>query len=206
MALTVIGFFNTYEDALRVMDELLANEYDPDLIKIAHAAGPNNQVAEIDYDNTMEQAPVIEFKDATFGADITEEDAVYYSDRLDKGEALLSVHIPTDRNKERGWEEEASHEIEEFMSDSGAYDHEVRKVYSNRGLTTYPQNRWMDPIGSNKIDKDRIYESRSPLNGEVSNVIGVPDTSNYLEDLEELSGRSVLTAAEILILRDKGKL
>ncbi len=203
MSSTVIGYFRLYQHALEVMDELVANQYDTDLIKLAYSL-PNQASASVDYDNTLEQAPVIEFKDATFGADITEEDAVYYSRCLEKGEALLMVHIPSDASQERSWEEQTAHTIEDFLADgpTGAYDHEIRKVYSNRGgLTTYPQNRYLDPIGPNQINKDRIYGSHSPLNGEVSNVIGVPDNSNYLEELEALSGRSVMTASQILALR-----
>ncbi len=203
MATTVIGYFRNYGQALEVLEDLVANEYDPELIKLAYEPA-NRQAAPVDFDNTIEEGPVIEFRDATFGAELTEEDAVHYADCLAKGDALLAVHIPTDPTQERGWESETSRTIEEFLGDGGAYDREIRKVYSNRaGLTTYPQNRYSDPIGPNKIDKDRIYDSRSPLNGEVSNVIGVRDTSDYLDELEEQSGRRVLTATEILALRNK---
>lgn len=201
MATTVIGYYSSYNQAITVMEDLLANDYDADLIKLTYEPA-NNQAAEIDYDNTLEQAPVIEFKDATFGADITEEDAVYYSDCLNKGDALLSVFIPTDPTAERSWEEETAKSIEDFLAGGGAYDHEIRKVYTNRaGLTTYPQNRYMDPVGPNNMNKDRIYGSRSLLNGEVANVLGTPDTSNYLDELSLLSGRRVLTANEVLALR-----
>lgn len=201
MARTVIGFYHNVEQAMQVVEDLIANEYDPELIRVAYE--PPQVEAEIDYDNTREQAPVIEFKEATFGADITEEDAVYYDDCLSKGDALLTVHIPTDPTQERDWEEKTAKTIEDFLVEGGAYDHEIRKVWGNRaGLTTYPQNRYMDPVGPNKLNRDRIYESRSPLNGEVSNVIGVPDNTNYIEELESLTGRRVLSGAEALALRN----
>jgi hypothetical protein len=200
MATTVIAYFHSYDEALQVLEDLVANDYDAELVKLAYEP-TNRQSAPVDYDNTIEQAPVIEFKDATFGAELTEEDAIHYADCLSKGDALLTVHIPTDPTQERDWESQTARTIEDFLADGGAYDHEIRKIYSNRaGLTTYPQNRYSDPIGPNKINKDRIYESRSPLNGEVSNVIGVPDNSNYLDELTEQSGRRVLTASEVLAL------
>ena len=203
MASTVIGFFRDYPKAILVLDELVASSYDQDLIKLAYLP-PDHSSSQVDFDNTLEQAPVIEFKDATFGADIAEEDAVYYSECLEKGQALLTVHIPSDASQERDWEDRTARTIEDFLADGGAFDHEIRKVYSNRGnLTTYPQTRYLDPVGPNKLNKDRIYESRSPLNGEVSNVIGVTDNTNYLEELNTLAGRSVLTARQVLALREK---
>lgn len=205
MARTVIGFYQSAERAMQVVEDLAANEYDLESVRLTYE--PGRTTAVIDYDNTMEQAPVIEFKEATFGSDITEEDAVYYSAILDKGHALLAVFIPTGPQEEPGWEEATAKTIEDFVADGGAYDHEIRKIWGNRmGLTTYPQNRWIDPMSPNQMTKDRIYESRSPLNGEVSNVIGVPDTSDYMEELEALSGRRVLTGKEALALRKSGKL
>lgn len=202
MARTVVSYFHNYELAVQSVEDLLANNYDPELIRIAFE--PERSSDTIDYDNTKEQAPLIGFREVTFGAEITEEDADYYSAVLDKGDVLVSVHIPTDPTQERGWEEETAEVITNFLKDGGAYDCESRKVYSNRGLTTYPQNRWIDPtMGRPNLKKDRIYESRSPLNGEVSNVIGTPDTSDYLQELEDLSGRRVLNANELMALRNR---
>ncbi len=151
----------------------------------------------------MQSSIVIEFRGATFGSDITEEDSIYYSDILRKGDAILAVYVPTSSNQDRAWEEEAADSIAEFMTGGGAYDREIRKIYGNRAaLTTYPQNRWLDPVGPNKMDRDRIYSSHSPLNGEVANVIGVQDKIDYLEELEDISGRVVMSATEVLALRN----
>lgn len=199
MARTVVSYFHSYELAVQTVEDLVASNYDPELIRVAFE--PARASNAIDHDNTKEQAPLIEFREVTFGAEITEEDADYYSAILDKGDVLLAVHIPTDPTQERGWEDEAAKTIEQFLKEGGAYDCENRKLYSNRGLTTYPQNRWIDPtMGRPNINKDRIYESRSPLNGEVSNTIGVPDTTDYMQELEDLSGRRVLNATELLTL------
>lgn len=203
MAMTVIGFYHKYDQALQTLEDLVANDYDPDLIQLAYAPLDRAQAA-VDYDNTLEQAPVIFFKQATFGADITEEDAVYYADCLYQEDALLTVHIPTTPGQGRDWEEETARAIEDFLAGGGAYDHEIRRIYSNRaGLTTYPQTRYMDPIGPNKVLKDRPYGSRSPLNGEVSNVMGVPIQTDYLEELEDLSGKRILTATEVMALQNR---
>jgi hypothetical protein len=201
MARTVLSFYNNYEKAVHSIEDLLANDYDPELIKIAFE--PANQTAFIEYDYTKEQAPLLEFRELTFGAEITEEDAEYYADRLDKGDIIIGVHVPTDTTQEGNWEEDTSETIGDFMMEGGAYDHEIRKVYSNRGLTTYPQMRWIDPTMGRQTTvegKDRIYKSRSPLNDEVSNVLGVPDHTDYAETIEELSGRRVLNATEMLAL------
>ncbi len=196
MAMTVIGFYHKYSEALQTIEDLVANDYDPELIKLAYAQ-LNRQQASVDFDNTLEQAPVILFKQATFGADITEEDCFYYAECLRKGDTLLTVHIPSDQG--RAWEEETAKVLEDFLADGGAYDHEIRRIYSNRaGLTTYPQNRYMDPIGPNKLVKDRTHGSRSPLNGEVSNVMGSTIQTDYLAELEDLSGWRMLTAAQVL--------
>ncbi|HEX2914176.1 MAG TPA: hypothetical protein VH186_25470 [Chloroflexia bacterium] len=202
MASTVIGYFHNYKEAIQTLDDLIANEYNPEWIILAYQ--PPDYAAVVDYDNTLEQAPVIEFKQATFGADITEEDCIYYSKLLEQGNALLTVYVPSSPPDEPNWSDETAKTIEEFLAGGGAYDHEIRRIYGNRaGLTTYPQNRYLDPIGPNQINKDRIYESRSPLNGEVSNTIGVPDTSDYLEELEASSGRRVMTASEVMALRSR---
>ena len=199
MAMTVIGFYHKYSEALQTIEDLVANDYDPELIKLAYAH-LNRQQASVDFDNTLEQAPVILFKQATFGADITEEDGFYYAECLRKGDTLLTVHIPSDQG--RAWEEETAKLLEDFLADGGAYDHEIRRIYGNRaGLTTYPQNRYMDPIGPNKLVKDRTYGSRSPLNGEVSNVMGSTIQTDYLAELEDLSGWRMLTAAQVIANR-----
>ncbi len=201
MATTIIGYFKKYDQALQVLEDLVASDYNPEFIKLAYEPDVK-KASPVDFDNTIEQGPVIEFKDATFGAELNEEDAVYYSQCLDKGEVLLTVFVATDPTQERDWELETAKTLADFLSDGGAYDHEIRKVYSNRaGLTTYPQNRFSDPVGPNKMNRDRIYESRSPLNGEVSNVLGVSDNRDYVAELEEQSGRRILTAAEILASR-----
>lgn len=203
MAMTVIGFYHKYSQALATLEDLVANDYDSDLIQLAYAPY-NRQAAAVDFDNTLELAPVIFFKEATFGADITEEDATYYADCLHKEDALLTVHVPTTPGQGRAWEDETARTLEDFLADGGAYDHEIRRIYSNRaGLTTYPQTRYMDPIGPNKKDKDRTYGSRSPLNGEVSNVMGVTIQTDYMDELEDLSGRRLLTATEVLASRSK---
>jgi hypothetical protein len=201
MAMTVIGFYHTYNQALQTLEDLVANDYDPELIQLAYA--PVGQpLSAVDYDNTLELAPVIFFKQATFGSDITEEDAVYYADCLHNNDALLAVHIPSTAGQGRDWEEETARVLEDFLAEGGAYDHEVRRIYSNRaGLTTYPQTRYMDPIGPNKLVKDRTYGSRSPLNGEVSNVMGVVIQTDYLEELEDLSGKRILTATQVMALQ-----
>ncbi|MDB5080689.1 MAG: hypothetical protein JWP00_2613 [Chloroflexi bacterium] len=196
MAMTVIGFYHKYNQALQTLEDLVANEYDPELVKMTYSRLKGLPAA-VDYDNTLEQAPVILFKEATFGSDITEDDGFYYAECLRKGDILLTVHIPGGQS--RDWEEETAKTLEDFLADGGAYDHEIRRIYGNRaGLTTYPQNRYMDPIGPNKLMKDRPYGSRSPLNGEVSNVVAVQIQTDYLAELEELSGLRMLTAAEVL--------
>jgi hypothetical protein len=205
MAMTVIGFYHKYDQALQTLEDLVANEYDSDLIQLAYAP-VDRAMAAVDYDNTLEQAPVIFFKQATFGADITEEDAVYYAECLHNDDALLTVHVPTTPGQDRDWEEETARVLEDFLAEGGAYDHEIRRIYSNRaGLTTYPQARYMDPIGPNKLVKDQPYSSRSPLNGEVSNVVGVPIQTDYLEELEDLSGKRILTATEVMALQNRGQ-
>ena len=204
MARVVVGYFNHQSRAVKAIQRLIEQGVDPELINIVYDEQPPEEQEEVDFDNTIEMAPLIAFKEALFGADITEEDAVYYATCLEKGQALLSVFVPTNPAEDRDWESRTAKIIEDFMGDYGAFDHETRRVRGNRaGLTTYPQNRYMDPIGPNPIEKDRIYYSRSPLNGEVSNVIGVPDTTDYMETLESLSGRRVLSAGEALELRDR---
>lgn len=196
MAMTVIGFYHTYNLALHTLEDLIANDYDPEMIKLTYAP-PNRRLDVVDFDNTREQAPVILFKEATWGADITEEDGFYYADCLEEGDVLLTVHIPS--GQERAWEEETARALEDFLAEGGAYDHEIRRIYGNRaGLTTYPQNRYMDPIGPNNPFKDRTYGSRSPLNGEVSNVVGVTIQTDYLTELEKFSGLRVQTASQVL--------
>jgi hypothetical protein len=198
MAMTVIGFYHKYDLALHTLEDLVANDYDPELIKLTYAPR-NRQIEVVDFDNTREQAPVILFKVATFGADITEEDGVYYADCLEEGDTLLTVHIPSGQS--RDWEEETAKALEDFLAEGGAYDHEIRRIYGNRpGLTTYPQNRYMDPMGPNNPMIDRTHRSRSPLNGEVSNVIGIEIKSDYLTELEKFSGLRVRTATQVLAL------
>ncbi len=199
MARTVIGYFHNQDKAFNAINRLIEDKIDPDLINIAYDEDVVEDEFYVDFDNTIELAPLIAFKEAVFGADITEEDAVYYNKLLDGGDALVAVYIPSNEEEGRSWEEREAKKLDNFMGKLGAYDHEIRKVYSNRaGLTTYPQNRYLDPVGPNKPNRDRIYASSSPLNGEVSNVIGVQDDEDFYEEVEKLGGRRIETARELL--------
>src|SRR5690349_8698428 len=91
--MTVIGFFHKFEQVLHVLEDLIANNYNPELIKLTFASGKPQHNSE-NYDHTREEAPVILFKQAIFGAEITEEDCFYYAQCLHQGDALLTVHIP----------------------------------------------------------------------------------------------------------------
>ena len=203
MAMTVIGFFQDFEKVLQVLKDLVANDYDPELIKLVFELDKSHS-APVNYDNTREEAPVILFKQATFGAEITEEDCFYYAQCLHQGDALLTVHIPTDPDQGRTWEDATAKNLEKFMAEGGAYDHETHRIYTNRAaLTTYPQTRYMDPLGSNQIEKNRTYGSRDSLYGEVSNSTGTLLTTNYLEELEDQSDWQILNAGAVLALFDR---
>lgn len=205
MALTVIGFFYDFKQVFQVVEDLVANDYDAELVKLVFAAH-KSQVDPVNYDSTREEAPVILFKQATFGAEITEEDCFYYAQCLYQGSAILTVNIPSAPDQGRAWEDKTAKNLEDFMEKGGAYDHEVHRIYTNRAsLTTYPQSRYMDPLGSNQIEKNRTHASRNSLNEEVSNVVGKLLTTSYLEEQENRSGWRLLSATEVLALFDLNK-
>lgn len=199
MARTVVGYFNNLDKAINLIEALIAQGFEPEAINVAYDDQPENKPGEDDHDNTIEQAPVIAFKDALFGADITEEDATYYNKLLNEGDLLVTIYVPTDEEPGRDAEEKAAKKLDTMLGKAGAYDHEIRKIYSNRaGLTTYPQNRYLDPAGPNKLNRDRIHSSRSPLNNEVSNVISVDDNVDFFEQIEQMGGRTIENATEFL--------
>lgn len=195
MARTVVAYFHNVDDAIKIIQELAKQGYDPELINLAYDDDPDEGP---EFDNTIELAPVIAFKDFTFGAELSEEDADYYNKLLNEGHAMVAVYVPTNAGEGREWEERTAKSIDNRMGKAKAFDHEIRKIYSNRpGLTTYPQNRHLDPIGPNKKDR-RIYGSRSPLNGEVSNVIGVNEDEDYFEEVAQMGGRHIESGLEVL--------
>jgi hypothetical protein len=197
MARTVVGYFNSLDNAAKVIETLVAQGNDPELITIAYDEQPENGSNQDEYDTAIEQAPMIAFKDFVFGADITEEDSVYYNKLLNEGDALVAVYVPSNEAEGREWEEKAAKKLANVLAKAGAYDHEIRKIYSNRpGLTTYPQNRYLDPVGPNQLNRSRIPSSRSPLNNEVSNVIAVDTNVDFYEQAEQKGGRKIESAVE----------
>ncbi len=204
MAKTVIGYFRNIAQASKVVQKLVDDNFDPEAIKLVFDEKPGAGNGP-EFDNTIESSPMIAFKEAFFGADFTEEDATYYNKLLNDGDALLSVYVSNNEEGEREAEDRTAKTIGNAMGKAGAYDHEVRKIYSNRaGLTTYPQNRYLDPVGPNKLNQDRTYDSRSPLNGEVSNVIGVRKQSDSIDKISKMGGRQILNATEVLARSSKG--
>ncbi len=198
MAKTVIGYFYTHAQSQTLVTTLLEQGYDPSLINIIHKEINTQEEDndEEDFDPTLEQGgPVAEFKDALFEADLTEEDAIYYQSELEKGHALIAVYIPTNAEKGRLWENELSYDISDTMRKVGAYDREIRPIYSNRGMTTYPQNRFMDPAGLINA-KDRIYRSASPLNQERSTTVGISTTQDVNTD--NSGGREVVSGSSMV--------
>lgn len=198
MAKTVVGYFRNEAQAIVAIQKLVEQGNNPGAIMLTYDNTPSDAKT-IDFDNTLEEAPVIAFRDALFGADITEEDAIYYNKLINEGDALVSVYVPTNPDEERDWEDKTAKSIGNIMAKNSAYDHEVRKIYSNRpGLTTYPQNRYSDPVGPNKLNRDSIYGSHSPLNGEVSNVIGVVEGGDKYDIIDTLGGRQIESGVEVL--------
>ena len=205
MAMTVIGFFHNFEQMLQVLEDFVINDYNPGLIKLTFVSGQTQHKSE-NYDNTREEAQVILFKHATFGAEITGEDCFYYAHCLNKGDALLTIQIPTALDKGRTWEDGTARNLKKVMLESGAFDCETHRIYTNRAaLTTYPQTRYMDPLGANQVEKNRTHSSGSLLNGEVSNVISNLLTTNYLDKLEDQAGWRILSATTVLALFDFDK-
>lgn len=203
MARTVLGYFNNLDRVTKVVNTLIAQGIDPEAINVAYDEQPENKPGEVDYDITIEQAPVIAFKEALFDADITEEDATYYNKLLNEGDLLVAIYVPTNEEAGRDAEEKAAKKLDTMLGKAGAYDHEIRKIYSNRaGLTTYPQNRYLDPAGPNKLNRDRLPSSRSPLNGEVSNVIAVDDNVDFMGNIEQMGGRKIENATEFLAKKE----
>ncbi len=201
MARTVVGYFRDVEKAEQVIRVLIEQGTDPELINLTWDDAPTS---EVNYDNTIEQAPLIAFKEALFGAEINEEDAIYYNKLLSEGDALLAIYVPTNEEESREWEEKFAKRIDNELGKAGAYDREIRKIYSNRaGLTTYPQTRYSDPVGPNKMNQSHTYSSRSPLNNEVSNVIGVSDNTDYFEEVQHLGGRQIMNGVEVLKLIER---
>jgi len=199
MARTVVGYFRSVAQAEKVVKSLIEQGYEPDTINMTWDDVPADaSKTGVDYDNTIEQAPMIAFKDALFGADITEEDAIYYNKLLNEGDVLVSVYVHSD-GEDRDWEIKTARNAESALGKAGAYDHEVRKIYSNRaGLTTYPQNRYLDPVGPNKLNQDRIHGSRSALNGESSNVLSAAENVDFYDEIEKMGGRQIESGPEVL--------
>jgi hypothetical protein len=208
MAKSVIGYFANRTDAEVTVAKLIDLGYDPEGINIIYKEiKEENQrlyAKKLDeddeeFDATIETGgPVAEYREALFGAEINEEDAIYYHDEVTKGMTLIAVYIPTNPSEGRDWELQNAERISQIMQKNRCYDKETRAVYSNRGMTTYPQNRWSDPA-SLINPRDRIYRSASPLNSERSTVMGQapaerPENHDLLEDM----GTTVHTGTELL--------
>jgi hypothetical protein len=197
MARTVLGYFGGLGQAERFVKKVIEGGHPAELINIIYKdfkaakdqKGPG-------FDPTIEAAPVAEYREALFEADITEEDAEYYQSEVDKGRSLVSVFFPTGFQPSRQAEENAANRMSEMMRTSGAYDREIRQVFSNRGMTTYPQNRFMDPAGMLNT-KDRIYRSASPLNEERSTTVGVADKDETVVETEKAS-REVVSGLNLI--------
>src|SRR5690349_2974858 len=105
MARTVLGYFNNLDRVTKVVNTLIAQGIDPEAINVAYDEQPENKPGEFDYDITIEQAPVIAFKEALFDADITEEDATYYNKLLNEGDILIAIYVPSNEEGSRDLEE-----------------------------------------------------------------------------------------------------
>jgi hypothetical protein len=208
MAKTVIGYFANRTNAEKAIAKLTEVGYDRTLINIIYREiktenqqlyGTPDESEEERYDNTIQTGgPVAEYREALFAAEINEEDAIYYNDEVNNGSTLIAVFVPTNPREGRDWENQTADSISQIMGRNGAYDKEIRAVYSNRGMTTYPQNRWSDPA-SLINPRDRIYRSASPLNAERSTVVGdTPYERPKNHDLLEDIGTTVNSADEYM--------
>ncbi|NWJ47805.1 MAG: hypothetical protein HXX08_18280 [Chloroflexi bacterium] len=191
MARTVIGYFNNLGQAERFVKRMLEDNYAPELINLIQKTSDDEKPS---FDNTIEAAPVAEYREAIFEADITEEDAEYYQAEVEKGKVIVAAFIPTNPSKGKLSEEKLGNKISDTMRTAGAYDREIRQVFSNRGMTTYPQNRYTDPAALLN-SKDRIYRSAISLNQDRSNVLGVSNS----ETIEpEAGGREVVSGTSLV--------
>ena len=155
------------------------------------------------FDDTIEASPVSAYYNAFYRAEISEEDAGYYESLVQRGNVMMAIYIPTDGEKGRDWEEQKAKNYRDLLGKAGAFDREVRKNYSNRGLTTYPQNRYFNPKGA-MTDLGWVYSSVSPLDQERSNVLG--QQSNDEEMLgsgDKLAFRRIVSGKQLLQLRQE---
>jgi len=155
------------------------------------------------YDDTIEASPVSAYYNAFYRAEISEEDAGYYESLVQRGNVMMAVYIPTDQQKGRDWEEQQAKEYRDLMGKAGAFDREVRKNYSNRGLTTYPQNRYFNPKGA-MTDLGWVYNSASPLDQERSNVLGQQTSEEeVMGSGDRPSFRRIVSGKQLLQLREE---
>jgi hypothetical protein len=157
---------------------------------------------EASYDDTLEPSPVSAYYNAFFRAEISEEDANYYEVLVQRGSVMMAVYIATDSILGGDWEEDQGKQYKELMGKAGAFDREIRKNYSNRGLTTYPQNRYFNPQGA-MSDLGWVYNSASPLQQERSNVLGQQSTDTVLGSGDRPSFRRIVSGTQLLQLRQE---
>lgn len=195
MAKTVLGYFRKGNSWQPLVTKLVDDGYDPELINVIF--DDVKDTSDDQFDNTIEASPVAEFKEALFDADVTEEDAEYYQAEIEKGNTLIAIYVPSNPQEGRMWENELANRISDDMRSAGAYDREIRPIYSNRGMTTYPQNRFTDPAGLLNA-KDRIYRSASTLNQERSTTLGsnIPDEVEVVD--MERGGREVVSGTSMI--------
>src|SRR5262249_369551 len=102
MAKTVIGYFANRADAELSVTKVTDLGYEPESINIIYKEikeenerlyGNKNEDEDEEFDSTIETGgPVAEYREALFGAEINEEDAIYYHDEVNKGMALIAVY------------------------------------------------------------------------------------------------------------------
>lgn len=155
MAITVVGFFDTYEAAEKVVRELTAGGFRQEDVQIQSGDAPGGA-------RTGFGARVSNFFGSLFGDDLSEAERGHYAEAVRRGNVVVAVRA----------EDGAADRATEVMERNGAVDIDERVAsYRERGYTGFDANA--QPYTAEEAERERNFyrSARGERGGEALPVV-----------------------------------